>query len=86
MAGEAGPKFGSVFRRENCESIKIMTFSLSKQLGKFNGMVWEPNSGKHRKPPLRLRVVQGGEGGFRVGTGVINVKMNDLHESNSLPG
>ena len=31
--------------------------------GTFNGIAWEPNSWKVRKPPLRLRVAELGEGG-----------------------
>ena len=33
MSGEAGPKFGGFFTRENSESIKMITFSVSKQSG-----------------------------------------------------
>ena len=33
MSGEADPKIGGVFKRENGESIKMITFSVSKQLG-----------------------------------------------------
>jgi len=33
MFGEADPKIGGVFKRENGESIKMIAFSVSKQLG-----------------------------------------------------